>query len=93
MFMLMTLTIRMLMLLLAFVIVILFMLLLFMVIASPSNAPKAKLNKNLIVISKQPSEAIFFTQTIIKAVIKPKAEIPKPARNPYPHIYETFSIT
>jgi hypothetical protein len=29
---------------------------------------------------------------MIKAVIKPKAEIPKPARNPYPHIYETFRI-
>lgn len=55
------------------------------IIASPNKAPKAKLNKNLMVISKQASDAIFLQNTITIAVANPKALTPNPARNPNPH--------
>lgn len=57
--------------------------------ASPNNAPKAKLNRNLIVTEKQKSDATFLEQTRTIAVRNPIKLIPNPAKNPNPHLSET----
>ena len=54
--------------------------------ASPNKAPNAKLNKNFIVTEKQKSDAIFFEHTSTIAVTNPIRLIPKPAKNPNPHL-------
>ncbi len=55
------------------------------IMVSPSKAPNARLNRDLIVISKQPSEAKFLQNTMTIAVINPIRETPSPAKNPNPH--------
>ena len=54
--------------------------------ASPSKAPNAKLNKDLMVISKQASDARFLQNTMTNAVRNPMRETPNPAKNPNPHL-------
>jgi hypothetical protein len=55
---------------------------------SPIKAPKAKLKRDLIATSKQVSDATFLKNTNNAAVAKPSNEIPRPARKPYPQIYD-----
>jgi hypothetical protein len=63
------------------------------IIASPRRAPKARLKKNLILISKQLSEASFLQLTSTNAVRNPMADIPNPAKNPNPHLSDSFRVT
>lgn len=55
-------------------------------IASPSSAPQASEKRNFRVASKVFSEMHFFTRTNTIAAMKPRREIPNPAKKPKPQI-------
>ena len=52
------------------------------IIESPIKAPHARVKKNLITISKHPSEACFLQQTNTMAVINPIKDRQNPANTP-----------
>lgn len=54
--------------------------------ASPIKAPHDRLNRNLTKVSKLLILQYFLAMTRTKAAKNPIAEIPTPARTPYPHI-------
>jgi len=55
-------------------------------IASPSSAPKARLKRNLIIFVNMTYLQHFFAPIKSSAATNPKREMPKPAKNPKPHI-------